>query len=63
MRFALACVHKCFTLTGHLKSAESKCLWSSIGNVAEAVTCCWKKKYIFMLKQKSSNLYMIGFLS
>jgi len=30
MHSALACVHKCFTLTGHLKSAKSECLWSSV---------------------------------
>jgi len=37
--------------TGHLKSAKSECLWSLLS------------KKIFMLKQKSSNLYMIGFNS
>jgi len=26
MHSALACVHKCFTQTGHLKSAKSECL-------------------------------------
>jgi len=25
MHSALACVHKCFTQTGHLKSAKSEC--------------------------------------
>jgi len=45
MRSALAYVHKCFTLTGHLKSAKSECLWSSVKHMAEAVTCCQKKIY------------------
>jgi len=31
------------TLTGHLKSAKSECLWSSVEHTAEAVTCSWKK--------------------
>jgi len=45
MYSALACVYKCFTLTGHLKSAKSECLWSSVENTAEAVACC-RKKYL-----------------
>jgi len=28
VRSALACVHRCFTLTGHLKSVKSEYLWS-----------------------------------
>jgi len=43
MHSALACVHKRFTLTGHLKSAKSEYLWSSIENTAELFTCCRKK--------------------
>jgi len=43
MHSALVCVHKRFPLMGHLKSAKSECLWSSIENTAEAVSCCWKK--------------------
>jgi len=39
MHSALACVHKCFTLTGHLKSAKWECLQSSVEHTAEAVTC------------------------
>jgi len=39
MHSALACVHKCFTLTGHLKSDKCECLWSSAEHTAEAVTC------------------------
>jgi len=31
--------HKCFTLTGHLKSAKNECLWSRAEHTAEAVTC------------------------
>jgi len=43
MHTAMACVHKCFTATGHLKSAKSECLWSSVESTAEAFTCCQKK--------------------
>jgi len=39
MHSALACVHKCFTLTGHLKSDKCECLWNSAEHTAEAVTC------------------------
>jgi len=39
MHSALACVHKRFTLTGHLKSAKCECSWSSAEHTAEAVTC------------------------
>jgi len=28
-----------------LKSARNECLWSSVENTAEAVTCC-RKKYL-----------------
>jgi len=45
MHSALACVHKCFALTGHLKSARNECFWSSVENTAEAVTCCRKNNY------------------
>jgi len=45
MHSTLACVHKCFTQTGYLKSAKSECLWSSIEHMAEALTCC-RKKYL-----------------
>jgi len=45
MHSALVCVHKCFTLTGHFKSAESECFWSSVEHTAEAVTCC-RNKYL-----------------
>jgi len=54
---ALVCVHKYFTLTGGLKSAKCECLWSSAEHTAEAVTC--RDKNIFILKEKSSNLYII----
>ena len=47
-----------FALTGHLKSPKNKCLWGSVEHTTEALTCCRKK--IFMLKQKSSNLSIIG---
>jgi len=43
MHSALACVHKCFTLTGHMKSAKRECLWSSFKHTAEGVTCCQKE--------------------
>jgi len=36
MHSALACVHKCFTLTGHLKSDKCECLRSSAEHTAEA---------------------------
>ena len=39
MHSALVCVHKCFTLTGGLKSGKCECLWSSAEYTAEAVTC------------------------
>jgi len=29
MHSALACIHKCFTLMGHLKTAKFERLWSS----------------------------------
>jgi len=29
MHAALVCIHKCFTLTGHLKSVKSECFWST----------------------------------
>jgi len=45
MNFAFSCFHKCFTLTGHLKSAKNECLWNSIEHMAEARTCC-RKKYL-----------------
>jgi len=45
MHSALACVDKCFTLTGHLKSAKSEYLWSSVEHTPKAVTCC-RKKYL-----------------
>jgi len=38
MHSALGCVHKFFTLTGHLKSAKCECLWRSAKHTAEAVT-------------------------
>ena len=39
MHTAAACVHKCFTLTGHWKSVKNECLSNSVENTAEAVTC------------------------
>jgi len=56
MHSALACVHKCFTLTGHLKSAKSECLLSSIENTAEAVTCC-RKRYLYSSKNHQISVY------
>jgi len=49
MHSALSCARKCFTLTGHLKSAKNECLWSSVENMAEAVTCC-RKRYLWLSK-------------
>jgi len=53
MHFALPCVHKCFTLTGHLKSAKSECLWSSVQHMAEALTCCQKK---YLCSRKNNQI-------
>ena len=39
MHTGVACVHKWFTLTGHLKSAKNECLSNGVKNTAEAVTC------------------------
>ena len=39
MHTAAACVHKCFTREGHLKSAKNDCLSNSVENTGEAVTC------------------------
>ena len=39
MHTAVACVHKCFTREGHLKSAKSDCLSNSVEHSGEAVTC------------------------
>jgi len=39
MHTAATRVHKCFTREGHLKSAKNECLWSSVENTGEAVTC------------------------
>ena len=51
--------YKGFALMGHLKTAKCECLWSSAEHRAEAVTCLVKN--IFILKEKSSNLYIIMF--
>jgi len=45
MHSALACIHKCFKLMGHLKSVKSKCLWSSVEHMGKAVACCRKNIY------------------
>ena len=45
MHTAVACVHKCFTLTCSLKSGKCECLWSSAEHAAEAVTCRGKNAY------------------
>ena len=57
----LACVHKCFTQTGHLKSAKNECFVKQ--RRTHGLSTYLLSKKIFMLKQKSSNLYMIGFKS
>ena len=61
IHITLACVHKCLTLTGHLKSAALNT------QLKQRWTHSWSthllSKKIFMLKQKSSNLYRIGFNS
>ena len=64
IHITLACVHKCFTLTDHLKSPRANVCEAASNRwlkyLLEVLTCCRK---IFMLKQKSSNLYIIGFKS
>jgi len=46
-----SCTLHCYEFTntlhkrGHLKSAKSKCLWSSVEHKAEARTCCRKNTY------------------
>ena len=55
MHITLACVHKCFTLTGHLKSAKNECLWSSVEKTAEAFTCCRKNIYTQAKKDQIST--------
>ena len=61
IHITLPCIQKCFTLTGHLKSAKNECLWSIIEKTAEALTCC-RKKYLYSSKIRP-NLYMICFTS
>ena len=39
MNTAVACIHKCFTREGHLKSAKNDCLSNSVENTGEAITC------------------------
>jgi len=56
MHSALACVYKCFALTGRLKSAKNECLWSSVENTAEAFTCC-RKKYLFSSKNRQISTW------
>jgi len=58
IHITLACVQKCFTLTGHLKSAKNKCLWSSIEKTAEACTCC-RKKYICSSKNRQISTWYV----
>jgi len=45
MHSALACGHKSFTQTGHLKCAKSEYLWISVEQMTEALTCC-RRKYL-----------------
>ena len=49
MHTAVACVRKCFTLTGGLKSDKCDCLWNSPEHTAQAVTCRGK---IYLSKVK-----------
>jgi len=55
MYAALACVHKCFTLKGHLKSANKEWFWSSAEHIAQAVT--WKEKYIYAKAKIAWKIY------
>jgi len=45
MYTALACVHKCFTLMGHLKSSKSECFRSSAEHTTQAVIAVKKNVY------------------
>jgi len=56
MHSALACVNKCFTKTGHFKSAKNECLWSSVEKTAEAFTCC-RKKYLCSSKNDQNTTW------
>jgi len=56
MHSALTCVHKCFTQRGHVKSAKSACLWSSVEHMAEALTCC-RKKYLCPSKNHQISIW------
>ena len=51
--------YKGFALMGHLKTAKCKCLWTSAEHTAEAVSC--RGQNMFILKEKSSNIYVIMF--
>jgi len=57
MHSALACVHKCFTLTSHLKSDKCECLWSSVEHTVEALTCC-RKKYLCSSKNHQISAWL-----
>jgi len=56
MHSALACVHKCFALTGHLKYAKSECLRSSVEKTAEAFSCC-RKRYLCSSKNNQISTW------
>jgi len=53
MHAAVACVHKCFTLAGGLKSDKCECLWRSAEHTAEAATCRGK---IYLSSSKNSQI-------
>jgi len=58
MHSALACVHKCFTQTGQLKSAKSECLWSSAEHTAEALNFC-RQKYLCSRKNYQISTWYV----
>jgi len=59
IHITLACIHKFFTLTGHLKSAKNECFWSNVEHTAEALTCC-RKKYLCSSKNSQISTWYVS---
>ena len=62
---AAACVHKCFTLTGHWKSVKNECLSNSVEHTGEAVTCSmhklnYEKILLYTLYHKKARKVLIS---
>jgi len=58
IHITLACVHKCFTLKGNLKSAKNECLWNSVEKTAEAFTYC-RRKYLCSRKNRQISTWYV----